>query len=1059
MAGIKDRLIQFILRGKDELSPAARKSAEALDEVRHEAEGLGKALESAKDARGLVKGLETTRRAVEQSQQGLKDTERRVTELREALDNAPEAVGLQQSLKDAEREASRTRRALLALNAILDDQEKAARAAGVDTNRLADEERRLAAEVDGAKAALAENGQQLKAMQREQAAAARGAAEHSSRVDAARQAMSSGAKQVLAFAAAYISLNAAFGFAQRGLNLVRDGIFAMLKTGDEFEGLGTRMASLMGSMAAGEQATSWIKEFAKDTPLVLQDVTESFALLKSYGLDPMDGTLQSLVDKNEQLGGGMERLQGIVSAVGQAWAKEKLQTEEILQLVERGVPVWQMLANVTGKNAAELQELASKGKLGRDVIRQLVVEIGKSADGAAAANMSRLSGIMSNLADVATDFYNRIANAGALDYVKGRLIELAETIDQMDKDGRLDALATSLSNAFIQGAQWVENFAAKLLTVDFAKLSTDSSNWLNSFGSHLDDVAERVQLFVAPFRTLFNGLTAGLSGFAALLTNKMSEVLGVVGKVADALPNSLGGEKLRAAVADARSVLDGLTAGFREQIEQDGRDIESAWTTSTETVKIKAAEQTEAVKKEADDQFEYIVQRVSDMNNALAQIDAATGAAQLRQLGDELYQAYQRGDISQQQFANSTAVLQSKLRALGSTTATTGDELTDLKSIMSGIGRAANEVDFNRLRAAMRKAYSDGKISAEEFAQAQAELNDKVAELKPAAESSTRAVREQADALTESTSAAGAGVRRLSDDTEEASSGMNWFAEVLTRARTPLAEMSAAALDAFDAMQGINSIDPEVDTSSLEKTTESLQKAKEQALLFQGALDLEGSRASGLGRWMMETFIRSEQVKVSFLGQKRVLQDLMRSYENGSISTEAFARSAAKARSNLNLLDESDLSSLDGAIEAAHQQMQALGDSTRSTLEGLQMELLQLKGTEEKIEKARFASRRRDLQAQQSEARQTGDSTAVANLQQALRTLSQIERESASKRERDAQQKQVEQVAKVAPVPVQQPAKIIRLETQGRTVELGVSSDEDETRLLGILESAGLRSR
>src|SRR5690606_13612006 len=191
-----------------------------------------------------------------------------------------------------------------------------------------------------------------------------------------------------------------------------------------------------------------------------------------------------------------------------------------------------------------------------------------------------------------------------------------------------------------------------------------------------------------------------------------------------------------------------------------------------------------------------------------------------------------------------------------------------------------------------------------------------------------------------------------------------------------LAELSEAALEAFDAMQGINSVDREIDTSSIDKTAESLRKAKEQALLFQGALDLEGSRASGLGRWMMETFIRSEQVKVSFLGQKRVLQDLMRDYETGSISTEQFARSAANARRNLDLLDESDLSSLDGAIEAAHQKMKALGDSTRSTLDGLQMELLQLKGTEEEIEKARFASRRRDLQAQQAEARQSGDSQA-----------------------------------------------------------------------------------
>src|SRR5690606_8712167 len=136
---------------------------------------------------------------------------------------------------------------------------------------------------------------------------------------------------------------------------------------------------------------------------------------------------------------------------------------------------------------------------------------------------------------------------------------------------------------------------------------------------------------------------------------------------------------------------------------------------------------------------------------------------------------------------------------------------------------------------------------------------------------STRAVKEQGAALAESAAAAGAGVRRLADDAEEASGGMNWFAEVLTRARTPLAELSEAALEAFDAMQGINSVDREIDTSSIDKTAESLRKAKEQALAFQGALDLEGSRASGLGRWMMETFVRSEQVKVSYLEQKVAL--------------------------------------------------------------------------------------------------------------------------------------------------------------------------------------------
>ena len=93
MAGLKDRLIQFILRGKDELSPAAKQSAAALDKVRQEAEELGSALDSAKDAQGLAFAFKTTSAAAERAKVALADTELRVNELRDALDEKPEAAG------------------------------------------------------------------------------------------------------------------------------------------------------------------------------------------------------------------------------------------------------------------------------------------------------------------------------------------------------------------------------------------------------------------------------------------------------------------------------------------------------------------------------------------------------------------------------------------------------------------------------------------------------------------------------------------------------------------------------------------------------------------------------------------------------------------------------------------------------------------------------------------------------------------------------------------------------------------------------------------------------
>ena len=46
-------------------------------------------------------------------------------------------------------------------------------------------------------------------------------------------------------------------------------------------------------------------------------------------------------------------------------------------------------------------------------IKALIAEMGRSSAGAAAANMSRLTGLVSNLQDTATNFLNRIAKAGA----------------------------------------------------------------------------------------------------------------------------------------------------------------------------------------------------------------------------------------------------------------------------------------------------------------------------------------------------------------------------------------------------------------------------------------------------------------------------------------------------------------------------------------------------------------------------------------------------------------------------------------------------------------------
>lgn len=234
-----------------------------------------------------------------------------------------------------------------------------------------------------------------------------------------------------------------------GIQTLTTQLLSMFQTGDQAERLDVQLKAVMGSIAGGKEASAWIQDFAKNTPLQLSEVIQVFVCLKAFGIDPMAGAMQGIVDQAYKLSGGFEEVQGISLALGQAWAKQKLQGEEILQLIERGVPVWQLLEQVTGKNTAELQKLSEAGKLGRDTIAALMNEIAAQSGGAAAANMSLLSGLVSNAQDNLAKFYRMVAENGALTWLKNQLASLNREFDQMAQDGRLQAWAKRLSDGFI----------------------------------------------------------------------------------------------------------------------------------------------------------------------------------------------------------------------------------------------------------------------------------------------------------------------------------------------------------------------------------------------------------------------------------------------------------------------------------------------------------------------------------------------------------------------------------------------------------------------------------
>ena len=370
-----------------------------------------------------------------------------------------------------------------------------------------------------------------------------------------------------------------------GIYALKRAMQGVLQTGDKYERLAIQMEALMGSVAAGEQAVAWIKEFTKSTPLQLDQVTQAFVTLKNFGLDPMDGTLLALVDQNAKLGGEFERLKRISLALGQAFGKQKLQGEEMRQLIEADVPAWQLLEQATGENVKTLREFSERGKLGTDIIRALIAEMGSSSVGAAKKNMTTLSGLWSNMKDRFELFQKAISDSGWADYIKAQMTAVGNKLDELASNGKLQELATNISATFIAIAESLKAFFANL-TIDEVVNTTTSG--FQKIVDAATTVISTFQIVGNGIQALFNSLSVVVKGAATFITGAISKISEVAAEVA----GSLGFEELEAKARGFSLGTRAVMTQFANGVVKDADKIKQSYlkigeVITTETPKVK----------------------------------------------------------------------------------------------------------------------------------------------------------------------------------------------------------------------------------------------------------------------------------------------------------------------------------------------------------------------------------------------------------------------------------------------------------------------------------------
>jgi len=232
------------------------------------------------------------------------------------------------------------------------------------------------------------------------------------------------------------------------LAVVGTARFIFVKTA-ELETQRKSLEVLTGSLEKTNKIIKELQDFGAVTPFTSSELIEQTKRLKAFGFQT-----EELVDTTKRLsdvaGATGADLTGIATAFGQIRAKGKLQQEENLQLLERGVDITTELKKITGLQGEEFESAMRKGKIGADLVTKALINLtdkGGAFAGGATAQADTLNGKLSTLQDT-IDTLARTIGEELSDEIKGvidiaiagvkEINKLIERIGTANKVGRIN---------------------------------------------------------------------------------------------------------------------------------------------------------------------------------------------------------------------------------------------------------------------------------------------------------------------------------------------------------------------------------------------------------------------------------------------------------------------------------------------------------------------------------------------------------------------------------------------------------------------------------------------
>ena len=187
----------------------------------------------------------------------------------------------------------------------------------------------------------------------------------------------------------------------------------IVRTGAALEDMKTSLNTVFGSAKAGQKQFDNILKFATESPFQVTDLTQAFIQLGAAGIQPTEKMMRTFAGAASVTTDSLGAFQALVR-ITQRSASGGLGLEELNQLSDRGIPVFEILAQKLGVTRDQITEMGKSAEGAAIIMENLNEGLEERFGDAVAAKMDTLNQKFSNLQTSFQNISAAMFNEGGL---------------------------------------------------------------------------------------------------------------------------------------------------------------------------------------------------------------------------------------------------------------------------------------------------------------------------------------------------------------------------------------------------------------------------------------------------------------------------------------------------------------------------------------------------------------------------------------------------------------------------------------------------------------------